>query len=367
MGNGEMIDVPVGEAVANGTIANESIAYFMTRTQQYCESIGVHLDKMRFRQHLSTEMAHYATDCWDLEILLSCGWTECVGHADRSCYDLQQHSAKTKVALEASVRLPESIVIDKVTCEANKKILGPLFKKEQKLVIAAAEGLEGEDLTAFKAAIEADGSATIPGTEFNVSSACVSFKAEKKTISEVKFTPSVIEPSFGMGRVITAVMEHAFGQRENDEARCVMAFRPSVAPIKVGIFRLINNVDFDPIVENIRRSLALREIVVKVDSSSGTVGRRYARADEVGIPFGVTVDFDTLVDKSVTIRDRDSMDQIRVPIANVAEVLANLVSEGRVTGNHDVKRPNIFSDYFATYSKLAPSSEETVDEKSTNA
>lgn len=366
LGSGEMVTMKVGEAVANGVIANQSIAYFMTRTQQYLESIGVHADKMRFRQHLSTEMAHYAADCWDMEILLSCGWTEAVGHADRSCYDLKQHSERTKVSLEASQRLPEPVIIDKITCEANKKILGPLYKKDQKLVIAAVESLEGDELMAFKEAIETEGSAIVPGTEYNLTAACVSFKNEKKTIVETKFLPSVIEPSFGMGRVITAVMEHAFSQRENDEARCVMAFRPSVAPIKVGIFRLINNADFDPIVEDIRRALANREIVVKVDSSSGTVGRRYARADEVGIPYGVTVDFDTLKDKSVTIRDRDSMDQIRVPIDKVAVVLAELVSEGRYSGNYDVKRPNLFSDLFATYPKLAPQTEEA-DESSATA
>lgn len=110
----------------------------------------------------------------------------------------------------------------------------------------------------------------------------VTFISQKKTIWETKFTPSVIEPSFGMGRVMTAVLEHAFSQREADEQRCVMKFRPSIAPIKVGIFRLIKNVQFDSIVEDIRVLLHAKHIVTKVDSNAGTVGRRYSRADELG-------------------------------------------------------------------------------------
>ena len=66
---------------------------------------------------------------------------------------------------------------------------------------------------------------------------------------------------------------------------------------------------------------------MKVDSSSGTVGRRYARADELGIPFGVTIDFQTLMDESVTVRDRDSMGQIRVPLTSLKELLLMLVHE----------------------------------------
>lgn len=78
-----------------GMVNNETLGYFMTRTQLWCEKIGVDPARMRFRQHLKTEMAHYAADCWDLEILMSYGWIECAGHADRDCYDLKQHSKHT--------------------------------------------------------------------------------------------------------------------------------------------------------------------------------------------------------------------------------------------------------------------------------
>lgn len=325
LSTGEMISTTIGEAVANGIILNESIGYFMGRSQLFFEKIGVDPTRMRLRQHMSTEMAHYAADCWDMEVLLHCGWTECAGHSDRACYDLQAHAKATGHSMFAAARLPEPIVVDKVTCEPNKKKLGPLFKANQKAVITLLEAMEGDELDNFRAELDANGKAVIPNTDYAITSDLVTFKTTKKTVEEVKFLPSVIEPSYGIGRVITAVMEHAFTQRENDENRCVMNFRPEIAPIKVGIFRLINNPDFDPIVEEINRMLAMRDLVTKVDSSSGTVGRRYARADELGIPFGITVDFQSLADNAVTVRDRETMAQIRVPIAHVGDVIQHLV------------------------------------------
>ena len=79
----------MGEAVKQGVVNNETLGYFMARTYLFLLRVGIEPEKMRFRQHLLTEMAHYASDCWDCEIKLSYGWTECVGIADRACFDLQ--------------------------------------------------------------------------------------------------------------------------------------------------------------------------------------------------------------------------------------------------------------------------------------
>jgi hypothetical protein len=97
---------------------------------------------------------------------------------------------------------------------------------------------------------------------------------------------------------------------------------------QVGIFRLTNNnPHFDVEVERLRVALHSSDITCKVDSSSGTIGRRYARADEVGIPFGLTIDFDTLQDSSVTLRDRDSMGQVRIPTSAAPLVLTRLCAD----------------------------------------
>ena len=245
LGSGRTITCTVNEAIEKNLINNETLAYFMTRTQLWLEKVGVNPKRMRFRQHLKTEMAHYAADCWDMEIEMSYGWIECVGHADRACYDLDQHSKRTNTPMVASARLPEPILVDKIIAEPNKKLIGPKFKGDQKTVITILEELEGNELNTFKDTIEANGIATIRGYE--ITTDLVSFKSEKKTIVEIKYTPSVIEPSYGIGRILYAILEHSFSQRDGDEQRCVMAFKPCVAPIKVGIFRLINNPSFDPI------------------------------------------------------------------------------------------------------------------------
>ena len=90
LSTGRTIEISIGEAVKKQMVDNETLGYFMARTFLWLKKIGVDPGKMRFRQHLKTEMAHYATDCWDMEIKLSTGWTECVGHADRACYDLER-------------------------------------------------------------------------------------------------------------------------------------------------------------------------------------------------------------------------------------------------------------------------------------
>lgn len=326
LGTGRTVEITIGEAVRTGLVNNETLGYFMARTQMFFERIGIDKNRMRFRQHLKTEMAHYAADCWDMEVKLLYGWIETVGHADRSCYDLEQHSKKTGIPLLASTRLAEPITVDKLVVEPNKKLLGPKFKNDQKTVISLLETIDGEELELFKREIEANGKSLIGG-QFEITADLVTFKEEKKVIYEKKFTPGVIEPSYGIGRILYSVFEHSFSHRDGDEQRCVMSFRPCVAPIKVGIYRLINNVAFDPIVSKIHSSLQKLNIANKVDSSSGTVGRRYSRADELGIPFGVTIDFQSIIDDTVTLRERDSMTQVRIAISKLIEILQLLILE----------------------------------------
>ena len=229
-------------------------------------------------------------------------------------------------AMEASQLLSEPIQVSVFAAEPNKKLLGPRFKGEQKAVVAAMEGLTNEEAEALQTELAANGKGDVKG--FEITPELVTFKQTTKTVSEVKYTPHVIEPSFGIGRILHAVLEHAFSQRNGDEARCVMSFKPCVAPIKVGLFRLVNNSPaLDVIVADIHDDFQDAGVVDKVDSSSGTIGRRYARADELGIPFGVTVDFDSLTSKSVTVRERDSMTQIRVPIARLVSLVSSLSAE----------------------------------------
>lgn len=340
LGSGRTQQMTIGEAVASGLVANETLGYFMARTYLFLEKVGVNPQRMRFRQHLKTEMAHYACDCWDMEIHMSYGWIECVGHADRACYDLHQHSAATGVPMVASEKLSEPVLVERLVLEPNRKLIGPKFKGAQKEVLKILEELTQEELENLQSQLQQNSVATLKG--FEIESSMVEIKSEKKNVHEIKYTPSVIEPSFGIGRVIYAILEHSFDQRDNDEQRIIMKFPPCVAPIKVGIFRIVSNSQFDPLINRLQSTFQVNNIVCKVDSSSGTLGRKYARADEIGIPFSVTVDFQSLIDNTVTIRERNTMVQIRVPVDSLLSLMKSLVDQ-TLSWDVAVTRHPIFS------------------------
>jgi glycyl-tRNA synthetase len=138
--------------------------------------------------------------------------------------------------------------------------------------------------------------------------------------SKKKVIPRVIEPTFGMERIFMALLYEAY-QDDKERGNVVLKLNPKLAPIKVVVLPLVNKVgDKAKVVYNSLR----RELVSSYDKS-GSVGRRYARADEQGIPYCVTVDFD----EGVTIRDRDSTKQIRVDEKDLVEVLEKLL-EGKI-------------------------------------
>lgn len=331
LGSGRTQLLSVGDAVSRGMINNETLAYFMARTQMFLTRAGVDPRRLRFRQHLRTEMAHYASDCWDAEIHTSYGWVECVGHADRACYDLQVHSDKTGVGMTAAQALDEPITVEFVEVVPDKKKIGPKYRGDQKKVLTFLEDLQtegGDKLAAFRAQLETDGVATLGETGLTITKDLVTFNLTRKTTYERRFTPSVIEPSFGMGRILYAIMEHSYSQRKEDEQRNVMSFKPVVAPYKCGIFSLEHsNTMMNNLTSRLARELTEEGVAVRTDASSNNIGRRYARCDELGCPFAITIDNDTLTMQLVTLRERDSCAQVAVPITKVVRLVEELSRE----------------------------------------
>lgn len=140
--------------------------------------------------------------------------------------------------------------------------------------------------------------------------------------------PHVIEPSFGIGRIIYCVFEHCFRQRAEDAQRVYFAFPPAVSPVKTSLLPLVSNSpEFRTKIQELKKSLVRAGISSKVDDSTQTVGRRYARTDECGIPFAVTVDNRTLQDQTVTLRELHTMKQIRLSSDEMVTLLKDLVSE----------------------------------------
>ena len=221
--------MPIGVAVSAKLVDNETLGYFLARIYLFLTKIGVDRQKLRFRQHLDKEMAHYACDCWDAELLTSYGWIECVGCADRSAYDLTVHAKHTGVPLVVKEPLPEPRKVEQWQAALDKKKAGPKFKKDAKLVHDAVEALEQKRLGALAAELEDKGFVTIPTTQamgdgrtfVDLCNNILSIQKVTRTQTTREYTPNVIEPSFGIGRILYSLLEHVYWHRSQDVARGV--------------------------------------------------------------------------------------------------------------------------------------------------
>jgi glycyl-tRNA synthetase len=157
----------------------------------------------------------------------------------------------------------------------------------------------------------------------------------------LRYIPSVIEPSFGIGRILYHILEHAFYVRPEQppsqaaEAkqsssgggkvlRAVLRLPPHLAPVSVAVLPLSAQPAFAPMAERLVRLFTRQQVASKADSTGSSIGRRYARCDEVGIPFAVTIDFDSLSSGTVTLRERDSCQQVRLSERQLIDVVKRL-------------------------------------------
>jgi glycyl-tRNA synthetase len=140
-----------------GLVANETLGYFLVRIKLFLEKVGVNPEKLRFRQHLSNEMAHYARDCWDAEILTSYGWVECVGCADRSAFDLSQHTKATGVKLVAERKLLAPKKVESFQATLNKATIGKTFKQNAKAIADYFANATEEELQEINSKLQSDG------------------------------------------------------------------------------------------------------------------------------------------------------------------------------------------------------------------
>ncbi|EDN06414.1 glycyl-tRNA synthetase 1 [Histoplasma mississippiense (nom. inval.)] len=340
-GSTKVEKMTIGKAVAEKIVDNETLGYFLARIQLFLLKIGIDETKIRMRQHMMNEMAHYAQDCWDTELFTSYGWIECVGCADRSAYDLTVHKNRTGASLFVRETRAEPLRIEEWQIDLDKKKFGPRFKKDGKIVEAAVNALT-QDLRE-KLSLDLKQNGKIEIDVEGVGSGKVELgkdiiNIEKRTRVENirEYTPNVIEPSFGIGRILACLMEHVYWSRPNDEARGVLSFPPIVAPTKVLLVPLSNHPSFQPLIH--RLTLKLRRLGVsnKVDDSSASIGKRYARNDELGTPFGITVDFQSVKDNTFTLRERDTTKQVRASEEEICEAVKSLVDGEEVW--EDIKK-----------------------------
>ncbi len=224
--------------------ADQWFEYWREHRFQWYVDLGIDPENLRLRAHENDELSHYSAGTADVEYRFPWGWDELEGLANRTDFDLRQHTEHA-----------------------------------------------GEDLRYFDQE------------------------------SDERFFPYVIEPAAGATRAMFAFMIDAYTEEMvNDESRVVLKLDHRLAPYKVAVLPLSKKDELIQPAEKLAESLR-RRWMVELDVTQ-SIGRRYRRQDEIGTPWCVTVDFDTLEDNAVTVRDRDTMDQDRVSIDGVEDYLA---------------------------------------------
>jgi glycyl-tRNA synthetase len=204
---------------------------------------GIPSDMLRIRAHGADELSHYSTGTSDVEFRFPWGWDELEGIAQRTDYDLKQHSEHSGERL------------DYFDQQANER-----------------------------------------------------------------YVPYVIEPAAGATRTMAAFLLAAYDEDEiNGEKRTVLRLHPRLAPYTIAVLPLSKKDTLTPLAHEVRMLLSDR-YMVEYDETQA-IGRRYRRQDEIGTPLCVTVDFDSLDDRAVTVRDRDTTDQIRVPVEDLLQTV----------------------------------------------
>jgi len=217
--------------------------YWLEERLNWYVKLGIKKENLKLRQHSKGELAHYARECYDIEYLFPMGWAELEGIANRTDFDLVQHTSSSGKSLD-------------------------YFDEETK----------------------------------------------------ERFLPYIIEPSAGVDRSALALLCDAYDEEpDKEEIRVLLHLQPALAPIKVAILPLSRREKLVGVAKQIYADLRQQWMVQYDDAQS--IGRRYRRQDEIGTPFCVTIDFQSLEDEQVTIRERDSMNQIRVPIKELKGTL----------------------------------------------
>ncbi|MCI0684879.1 MAG: glycine--tRNA ligase [Gemmataceae bacterium] len=247
--------------------------YWREVRKSWYTKLGIKSDKLRPRDQGEKELAHYSKACTDIEYMFpfSDEPQELEGVAHRGDYDLAQHMKHSGKDL--------SYFEEELWAKADKSAYGGDKKKEQ----------------------------------------------EAKSKLPFRYVPHVIEPSAGADRFTLAVLCEAYtedtapDEKGAPQERIVMKFHPRLAPIKAAILPLVNKEGMPEIAHKLYRELK-QDYNVFFDDG-GAIGRRYRRQDEIGTPWCFTIDGQTLADQTVTIRDRDTLKQERMPIAQVANEL----------------------------------------------
>lgn len=245
LGKEKVEEFTAQDLVTKKIVPGAIIAYFMARTQQVWNAMGLSLEKIRFREVDKDERAFYSLTTFDFEAETALGWLELIANNYRTDYDLKGHMAHSKTNLEYAD-------------ETGKKFISHIW-----------------------------------------------------------------ETSAGVDRTLYAILEHSL--KEGKEG-LYLSLNPKIAPYDCAVLPLVNKDKMPDIAEGVEKMLKSAWLDVFYDSS-GSIGRRYARADEIGIPFCITIDGDSFKNGTVTIRDRDTGKQVRAEMVALKDTIRKLINK----------------------------------------
>jgi glycyl-tRNA synthetase len=314
-------NLTVREALDRKVIRSEWQAFFMAMAKRLLVELGVPAEKQRFIEKLTWEKAHYSSQSFDQEVLVDrWGWVEVSGHAYRTDYDLSCHMKASGVDMTVYKEYPNPVEKEELVVKPIMAKLGPVYKGEAAKVAALLAKVPAQEVAD---AMQKQGSYTVD--KYEIKADQVDVKKQKTLVRGTRFIPHVVEPSFGSDRLFYVALEYAYGIKDD---RVVMSFPRSIAPIQAGVYPLMSKDGLDTKAKEVQKLLAGEGFMTEFDET-GSIGRRYARADEAGVQLGITIDYDTLNDGTVTIRDRDSWKQVRTAIVDLPKLL-HLYFEGKL-------------------------------------
>ena len=363
--------VKINDCIKNRVICNPYIMYYMIKVWNlFTSKFNVKKNRLRFRQHLSRELAHYSSDCWDLEYLIrdssslphkvndnEKNWLEVVGIADRGDYDLSKHHQYSNASMMINRTLNPPKIVSECNTKLDMRVLGKSVGKLSKIYRELLNYIISQDsnliynlfmestekggnmievnidgyLAQFRDVISKKESLvrdldklleTLTQNKLIVQVDAFTFEFKDKEVNSESFIPHVIEPSIGLDRTIYTILNSSFWIRPEDEEqnRVVLGLANDISPFQACIIPLYTKDVMMKHISRIEKILRVNKISYIVDLSSAGIGKKYSRMDEMGIPHAITIDYQTNDDDTVTIRDRDTMKQYRLRINEIPNI-----------------------------------------------
>ncbi len=312
-GSEEITEVTVKQALGKGHIKAEWQAVFMALAKKLLIEVGVPAERQRFIEKLPWERAHYSLQSFDQQVFVErWGWVEVSGHAYRTDYDLKRHMEFSGEDMRVFKEYEKPVEKEMVVINPVLSKIGPAFKGEADKVAEALSKINPEEL---EASIKKSGHYTLG--KYKILPEHVEVARQKIIERGKRFIPHVVEPSFGSDRLLYVALEYAYRIKDD---RAILSFPQDIAPVQVGVYPLVSKDGLPEKAMAVHKMLLDEGFAAEYDEA-GSIGRRYARADEIGIPLGITIDYETTEDNTITIRDRDSWKQIRSRIEELPELL----------------------------------------------